>query len=125
MPGSPDFAIAPENAPFMCHAIRQLINRQWLILVCYNMLNVDLIVSIFFTSYLNRSFILDAMPLFFNLFPLNFGQELVPCVLLSFDNEQVLMWRGQDWKSMYEDAPWASIPPEVGITGGLYGSGMH
>ncbi|KZV17817.1 hypothetical protein F511_01626 [Dorcoceras hygrometricum] len=30
-------------------------------------------------------------------------KELVPCVLLSFDNEQVLMWRGKDWKSMYRD----------------------
>lgn len=31
-------------------------------------------------------------------------KELVPCVLLSFDNEQILMWRGKDWKSMYPDA---------------------
>ncbi|KAG8383186.1 hypothetical protein BUALT_Bualt05G0158400 [Buddleja alternifolia] len=30
-------------------------------------------------------------------------KELVPCVLLSFDDEQILMWRGKDWKSMYED----------------------
>lgn len=30
-------------------------------------------------------------------------KELVPCVLLSFDNEQILMWRGKDWKSMYPD----------------------
>ncbi|XP_020114051.1 CRS2-associated factor 2, chloroplastic [Ananas comosus] len=28
-------------------------------------------------------------------------KELVPCVLLSFDNEQILMWRGKDWKSKY------------------------
>lgn len=28
-------------------------------------------------------------------------KELVPCVLLSFDEEQILMWRGKDWKSMY------------------------
>ncbi|KAL3501168.1 hypothetical protein ACH5RR_035617 [Cinchona calisaya] len=33
-------------------------------------------------------------------------KELVPCVLLSFDDEQILMWRGKDWKSMYRnDAP--------------------
>ncbi|XP_059633707.1 CRS2-associated factor 2, chloroplastic [Cornus florida] len=32
-------------------------------------------------------------------------KELVPCVLLSFDEEQILMWRGQDWKSMYQEAP--------------------
>ncbi|URD85899.1 CRS2-associated factor 2 [Musa troglodytarum] len=29
-------------------------------------------------------------------------KELVPCVLLSFDEEQILMWRGQDWKSRYQ-----------------------
>ncbi|KAG9459925.1 hypothetical protein H6P81_004433 [Aristolochia fimbriata] len=29
-------------------------------------------------------------------------KELVPCVLLSFDEEQILMWRGRNWKSMYE-----------------------
>jgi len=28
-------------------------------------------------------------------------QDLVPCVLLSFDQEQILMWRGKDWKSRY------------------------
>lgn len=50
-------------------------------------------------------------------------KELVPCVLLSFDNEQILMWRGQDWTSMYQDAPLASNCPEVGIAGGLDGSG--
>ncbi|CAK9182761.1 unnamed protein product [Ilex paraguariensis] len=32
-------------------------------------------------------------------------KELVPCVLLSFDDEQILMWRGKDWKSLYQDAP--------------------
>lgn len=33
-------------------------------------------------------------------------KELVPCILLSFDNEQILMWRGKDWKSIYRnDAP--------------------
>ncbi|KAG6426601.1 hypothetical protein SASPL_110827 [Salvia splendens] len=30
-------------------------------------------------------------------------KELVPCVLLSFDNEKILMWRGREWKSMYRD----------------------
>lgn len=30
-------------------------------------------------------------------------QELVPCVLLSFDDEQILMWRGRDWKSRFLD----------------------
>ncbi|KAK4356431.1 hypothetical protein RND71_025402 [Anisodus tanguticus] len=32
-------------------------------------------------------------------------KELVPCVLLSFDDEQILMWRGKDWKPMYGNAP--------------------
>ncbi|XP_004298480.1 PREDICTED: CRS2-associated factor 2, chloroplastic [Fragaria vesca subsp. vesca] len=27
-------------------------------------------------------------------------KELVPCVLLSFDDEQILMWRGPDWVSI-------------------------
>ncbi|XP_015954210.1 CRS2-associated factor 1, chloroplastic [Arachis duranensis] len=26
-------------------------------------------------------------------------RDLVPCVLLSFENEHILMWRGQNWKS--------------------------
>ncbi|XP_027069078.1 CRS2-associated factor 1, chloroplastic-like [Coffea arabica] len=26
-------------------------------------------------------------------------KDLVPCVLISFENEHILMWRGQDWKS--------------------------
>ncbi|XP_030472019.2 CRS2-associated factor 2, chloroplastic [Syzygium oleosum] len=30
-------------------------------------------------------------------------KDLVPCVLLSFDDEQILMWRGKDWKSMYPE----------------------
>ncbi|KAK9052739.1 hypothetical protein SSX86_029369 [Deinandra increscens subsp. villosa] len=31
-------------------------------------------------------------------------KELVPCVLLSFDDEQILIWRGHGWKSMYQGA---------------------
>ncbi|KAH9602229.1 hypothetical protein KSS87_003315 [Heliosperma pusillum] len=31
--------------------------------------------------------------------------ELVPSVLLSFDEEQILMWRGRDWKSMFPNVP--------------------
>ncbi|KAM3706337.1 hypothetical protein ACJW31_03G145600 [Castanea mollissima] len=50
-------------------------------------------------------------------------KDLVPCVLLSFDNEQVLMWRGQDWKSMYTNAPLPAIPPKIGIASGLESSG--
>lgn len=37
-------------------------------------------------------------------------KELVPCVLLSFDDEQILMWRGSDWKSMYRDISLPSNP---------------
>ncbi|KAJ6897683.1 hypothetical protein NC652_024478 [Populus alba x Populus x berolinensis] len=41
-------------------------------------------------------------------------KDLVPCVLLSFDDEQILMWRGQDWKSMYPEArPSISFPAEL------------
>ncbi|CAM8979038.1 unnamed protein product [Rhodiola kirilowii] len=28
-------------------------------------------------------------------------KDLVPCTLLSFDDDQILMWRGHNWKSMY------------------------
>lgn len=41
-------------------------------------------------------------------------QELVPCVLLSFDEEQILMWRGHEWKSMYRRIPPASSSPIFG-----------
>ncbi|XP_027098156.1 CRS2-associated factor 2, chloroplastic [Coffea arabica] len=30
-------------------------------------------------------------------------KELVPSILLSFEDEQILMWRGKDWKSMYRN----------------------
>ncbi|KAF2292765.1 hypothetical protein GH714_027953 [Hevea brasiliensis] len=50
-------------------------------------------------------------------------KELVPCVLLSFDDEQILMWRGQNWKSMYPEVPSVSIPVEVDITNGSDDSG--
>ncbi|KAK1553233.1 hypothetical protein Q3G72_031371 [Acer saccharum] len=30
-------------------------------------------------------------------------KELVPCILLSFADEQILVWRGKDWKSMYPE----------------------
>ncbi|CAN6469862.1 unnamed protein product [Victoria cruziana] len=39
--------------------------------------------------------------------------ELVPCVLLSFDGEQILMWRGKDWRSMYPEAPPLLVDPLV------------
>ncbi|KAI3452711.1 hypothetical protein Pfo_009375 [Paulownia fortunei] len=40
-------------------------------------------------------------------------KELVPCVLLSFDDEQILMWRGREWKSMYEDEA-----PKINLSSG-------
>ncbi|XP_021293022.1 CRS2-associated factor 2, chloroplastic isoform X2 [Herrania umbratica] len=46
-------------------------------------------------------------------------KELVPCVLLSFDDEQILTWRGQDWKSMYPEAPSTLLPAKAGISSGL------
>ncbi|KAI8023033.1 hypothetical protein LOK49_LG03G00291 [Camellia lanceoleosa] len=46
-------------------------------------------------------------------------KELVPCVLLSFDNEQILMWRGQDWESMYPQAPYASSPADSDAANGF------
>ncbi|XP_009115531.1 CRS2-associated factor 2, chloroplastic [Brassica rapa] len=42
-------------------------------------------------------------------------KELVPCVLLSFDDEQILMWRGRDWKSRFLDNPLTPIPSETNI----------
>lgn len=50
-------------------------------------------------------------------------KELVPCVLLSFDEEQILMWRGQGWKSMYIRAPSASSPVLDEMAIGLNRSG--
>lgn len=51
-------------------------------------------------------------------------KDLVPCVLLSFDDEQILMWRGQDWKSMYPEArPSISFPAELDIASGSDDSG--
>ncbi|KAK2653056.1 hypothetical protein Ddye_012912 [Dipteronia dyeriana] len=47
-------------------------------------------------------------------------KELVPCVLLSFDDEQILMWRGKNWKSMYPEGP--AIPQNFDTAGGLEGS---
>lgn len=49
-------------------------------------------------------------------------QDLVPCVLLSFDDEQVLIWRGKDWKSMYPQAP-VFAPTEATITRDLENKG--
>ncbi|XP_076943760.1 CRS2-associated factor 2, chloroplastic-like isoform X2 [Bidens hawaiensis] len=37
-------------------------------------------------------------------------KELVPCVLLSFDDEQILIWRGHGWRSMYHGARISSGP---------------
>ena len=52
-------------------------------------------------------------------------QQLVPCVLLSFDVEQILMWRGRDWKSMYGEAPSTLHPAKADISSGIDDSGMH
>lgn len=91
--------------------------------VCYDMLNVVwwcVYILYYFTYHSGCHAVLV-----FNLFSSPFGQDLVPCVLLSFEGEQILMWRGQDWKSMYTNAPLPAIPPKIGIAGGLESSGMH
>ncbi|KAK2636525.1 hypothetical protein Ddye_031317 [Dipteronia dyeriana] len=43
--------------------------------------------------------------------------ELVPCVLLSFGDEQILVWRGKYWKSMYPEG--LAIPQTFDTAGGL------
>ncbi|KAK1551747.1 hypothetical protein Q3G72_004008 [Acer saccharum] len=48
-------------------------------------------------------------------------EELVPCVLLSFADEQILVWRGKDWKSMCPEGP--AIPQNFDTAGGLDVSG--
>ncbi|XP_043708860.1 CRS2-associated factor 2, chloroplastic [Telopea speciosissima] len=52
-------------------------------------------------------------------------KELVPCVLLSFDEEQILMWRGKDWKPMYPEAPSVAEihPTDNSTASSLDGSG--
>ncbi|KAJ0891182.1 putative RNA-binding, CRM domain, YhbY-like superfamily [Helianthus annuus] len=41
-------------------------------------------------------------------------KDLVPCVLISFEHEHILMWRGQNWKSMFteEDKPREAKNPD-------------
>lgn len=69
--------------------------------------------------------ILDNTAVLFLAFPCSFLlQELVPCVLLSFDDEQILMWRGQNWKSMYPEVPSVSIPAKVDDTNNSDDSGI-
>jgi len=55
-------------------------------------------------------------------------RDLVPCVLLSFDNEQILMYRGKEWKSRYSK-PLTLIPkvPKnyLTVSSDVSGSGMH
>lgn len=50
-------------------------------------------------------------------------KELVPCVLLSFDDEQILMWRGHDWKSLYRHAPSISSIVRTDIANALNSPG--
>lgn len=53
------------------------------------------------------------------------SQELVPCVLLSFDQEQILMWRGKEWKSMYRNAFPASSTSKRGVKASSEMSGIY
>ncbi|KAG5026960.1 hypothetical protein JHK86_022874 [Glycine max] len=50
-------------------------------------------------------------------------KDLVPCVLLSFDDEQILMWRGKDWKSRYPQPLPVFTPSKANIVGNLENSG--
>ncbi|KAK4768543.1 hypothetical protein SAY87_003684 [Trapa incisa] len=40
-------------------------------------------------------------------------KDLVPCVLISFEHEHILMWRGRDWKSSFPTSGCNSEPKEV------------
>ncbi|KAF8692487.1 hypothetical protein HU200_039584 [Digitaria exilis] len=55
-------------------------------------------------------------------------RDLVPCVLLSFDNEQILLYRGKEWKSRYSK-PLTLIPKVSKNNPTMFfdvgGSGMH
>lgn len=44
-------------------------------------------------------------------------------MLLSFDNEQILMWRGKDWKSVTPEDRSAPLPSQVSTKDGLGSSG--
>ncbi|KAK6922249.1 RNA-binding, CRM domain [Dillenia turbinata] len=50
-------------------------------------------------------------------------KDLVPCVLLSFEEEHILMWRGKDWKSMYRELPSVSSASPVDGANNLDESG--
>lgn len=54
-----------------------------------------------------------------------FWQELIPCTPLSFEYERILMWRGNDWKTMYPEGFSASMPVTLDATCGLDGLGMY
>ncbi|KAJ8773804.1 hypothetical protein K2173_008267 [Erythroxylum novogranatense] len=51
-------------------------------------------------------------------------KELVPCVLLSFDNEQILMWRGNNWKPRYPKYRSSAVPAGVDFPSQSDDSGM-
>ncbi|KAI3701442.1 hypothetical protein L6452_26522 [Arctium lappa] len=44
-------------------------------------------------------------------------KDLVPCVLISFEHEHILVWRGRDWKSMFtrENEPHGAKHPDTDI----------
>ena len=44
-------------------------------------------------------------------------------MLLSFDNEQILMWRGKDWKSDISEDPSATLPSQARTNDGLCSTG--
>ncbi|KAJ9551124.1 hypothetical protein OSB04_015169 [Centaurea solstitialis] len=44
-------------------------------------------------------------------------KDLVPCVLISFEHEHILVWRGREWKSMFsqENDPQGAKHPDIDI----------
>ncbi|KAJ4708500.1 CRS2-associated factor 1, chloroplastic-like [Melia azedarach] len=56
-------------------------------------------------------------------------RDLVPCVLISFEREHILMWRGQDWKSSFpkpisdsEDAKESEVDASISVSPPLEGN---
>lgn len=62
--------------------------------------------------------------------PYSVFQDLVPCVLISFEREHILMWRGQEWKSSIlnpgndsEDAKESKVDGSISVAPPTAGNG--
>lgn len=40
-------------------------------------------------------------------------QDLVPCILVSFDKEQIIVWRGKDYDGSLQDHTQKSFPSSI------------